>query len=100
MSAQHLPREAYILREMLCEHCADIYLQGYMSALYPSSVFSPAQSVSHIPALSGLSHLHLNIIEEPNNLFTERTIVQRDSTNELRNSVTGRRSMKGVAKQS
>ena len=23
-----------------CEHCADIYLQGYMSALYPSSVFT------------------------------------------------------------
>ena len=21
-------------------HCADIYLQGYMSALYPSSIFS------------------------------------------------------------
>ena len=24
MSAQHLPRETYILREMLCRHCADI----------------------------------------------------------------------------
>ena len=28
---------------MLCGHCADIYLQGYMSALYPSSVFSSGQ---------------------------------------------------------
>ena len=27
MSAQHIPREIYILREMLCEHSADIYLQ-------------------------------------------------------------------------
>ena len=35
MSAQHLPRETYIFREMLCGHCADIYLQGYMSAQCP-----------------------------------------------------------------
>ena len=51
MSAQHLPRETYILREMLCGHSADIVrtLCGHisqgiyvrtMSALYPSSVFS------------------------------------------------------------
>ena len=38
MSAHHLPRETYILREMLCGHNEDIYLQGYMSAQYPSSV--------------------------------------------------------------
>ena len=44
MSAQHLPHETYILREMLCGHSADLYLQGYMSALYPSSVFSSEQS--------------------------------------------------------
>ena len=30
----------YISRELLCGYSADIYLQGYMSALYPSSVFS------------------------------------------------------------
>merc|ERR1711860_175055 len=30
----------YVFREMLCGHSADIYLQGYMSAQYPSSVFS------------------------------------------------------------
>ena len=30
----------YILCEMLCGHIADIYLQGYMSALYPSSGFT------------------------------------------------------------
>ena len=35
MSAQHLPRVTYILREMLCGHSADIYLQGYMSAQCP-----------------------------------------------------------------
>ena len=51
MSAQHLPRETYIFREMLCGHSA--YIVGTyisrdicphnvcaMSALYPSSVFS------------------------------------------------------------
>ena len=52
MSAQcphYVPRTAsrkgymslsYFLREMLCGHCTDIYLQGYMSALYPSTVLS------------------------------------------------------------
>ena len=35
MSAQHLLRETYVLREMLCRHSADIYLQGYMSAQCP-----------------------------------------------------------------
>ena len=33
MSALCLPRETYILHEMLCGHCADIYLKGYMTAL-------------------------------------------------------------------
>ena len=33
-------KKTYIPREMLCGHCADTYLQGYMSALYPSSVFT------------------------------------------------------------
>ena len=46
MSAQHLTKDICLTRdiprEMLCEHSADIYLQGYMSALYPSSVFSSA----------------------------------------------------------
>ena len=48
---QYLMNILYILCEMLCGHsadivwtlcwpCADIYLQGYMSALYPSSVFT------------------------------------------------------------
>ena len=37
---QYLVNTLYIPREMLCGHSADIYLQGYMSALYPSSVFS------------------------------------------------------------
>ena len=36
----NIPRETYIPRKMLCGHCADIYLQGYMSALYPSSVLT------------------------------------------------------------
>ena len=45
MSAQHLTKKTNIPREMLCGHSADIvrtyvYLQGYMSALYPSSVFT------------------------------------------------------------
>ena len=35
MSAQHLPRETYVLREMLWGHSADIYLQGYMYAQCP-----------------------------------------------------------------
>ena len=34
MSAQHLPRETYILREMFCGHSADIYLQGYICPHY------------------------------------------------------------------
>ena len=33
-------KKTYIPREMLCGHSADTYLQGYMSALNPSSVFS------------------------------------------------------------
>ena len=44
MSAQHLTKDICLTRdiprEMLCGHFADIYLQGYMSALYPSSVFT------------------------------------------------------------
>ena len=38
MSAQHLTKDICLTREMLCGHCADIYIQGYMSALYPSSL--------------------------------------------------------------
>ena len=49
MSAQHLPRETYILREMLCGHSADIYLQGYMSAQCPHYIllqFSAQEKMS------------------------------------------------------
>ena len=62
MAAQHLTKEICLTREMLCghsadivltlcRHCADIYLQGYMSALYPSSVFSSGIYVSTMSAL-------------------------------------------------
>ena len=42
-------KKTFIAREMLCGHSADIvrtymYLQGYMSALYPSSVFSSGET--------------------------------------------------------
>ena len=40
----------YILREMLCGHCADIYPGIYvrtMSALYPSLVFSSVYALPH-----------------------------------------------------
>ena len=38
MSAQHLTRDICLFRR-------DIYLQGYMSALYPSSVFTSGDGV-------------------------------------------------------
>ena len=40
-------KKTYILREILCGHSADIYLQGYMSALYPSSVFTSDKLFLH-----------------------------------------------------
>ena len=39
MSAQHLTKDICLTREILCGHSAEIYLQGYISALYPSWVF-------------------------------------------------------------
>ena len=35
----YMSHEGDVVRT-LCGYCADIYLQGYMSAIYPSSVFS------------------------------------------------------------
>ena len=56
MSAQHLKKYICLTREMLCGHCADIYLQGYMFALYPSSVFSSDLQIPTRSGLSGSSH--------------------------------------------
>ena len=38
-----------IYREMLCGHSADIYLQGYMPAIYPFSVFTSDTLQSTMP---------------------------------------------------
>ena len=54
MSAQHLTKDIHMSHEgkvgprilgWLGGHSAEIYLQGYMSAQYPSSVFSSARSL-------------------------------------------------------
>ena len=41
-------KKTYIPREMLCGHFADIYLQGYMSAPYPSWIFTSVEAASAI----------------------------------------------------
>ena len=75
MSAQHLTKDICLTRdiprEMLCGHSADIYLQGYMCALYPSSVFSSAlklcnpvgQPLLDLPNLEGEDYFLLLFIQ-------------------------------------
>ena len=60
MSAQHLTKDICLTKEMLCGHIADIYLQGYMSALYPSSVFT-SRVWQRFSALVCYVYLWLNV---------------------------------------
>ena len=45
---RYMSHEGYILRETVCGHSADIILQGYMYALYISSVFTSEVKMGRI----------------------------------------------------
>ena len=68
--------------------CADIYLQGYMSALYPSSVFSSNQSLSTFRSIELISSFSIQFIVDIKSswdLTKQRTSVEKELIHPFQN---------------